>query len=197
MGAVEELFDLRIDPARRVFAVLARGHRRHVEEECLARCLERPESEGLAHPVTSHHVARHIGGTLEMVLGARRDIAEDEFLGHAAADEHVEPVQEFGARHEIPILGRLLLGVPEGGDRPGSSTRAVTNWCVPPPERFSSSTLSFGSAVSSPSVASVPRIVCLSRVRSLTVPFFTRALNSLYAHVLGMRGEEYGLSDQH
>jgi hypothetical protein len=73
VGGLEKLLDLRVDPARRVFAVFARRRRRHVEEQCLARRLERPEPESLAHPVPGHHVAGQVGGTLEIVLGAYRE----------------------------------------------------------------------------------------------------------------------------
>ena len=113
VGGPEELLDLRVDPARGLLAVLALSHRRDVEEKCLAWRLERRETERLAHPVAGDHVARHVGGPLEVVLSPCRDIPEDEFFRDTAAEQHVEPVQELGAGHEISILGRLLLRVAE------------------------------------------------------------------------------------
>ena len=38
-----------------------------------------------------------------------------ELLRHATTEQHVESIQELGARHEVPVLGRLLLRVPERG----------------------------------------------------------------------------------
>ena len=61
-------------------------------------------------------MARDVGGPLEIVLRAGRDVAEDDLLRHAAAEQHVESIQELGPRHEVPVLGRLLLRVPERGD---------------------------------------------------------------------------------
>ncbi len=105
MGGLEKLLDLRVDPARRVLAVLARGHRRHVEEERLAPCLERPEPEALAHPVTGHHVAGHIGGTLEIVLGACRDIAD---LLRPDAQRRAPPEPQAPEGLGIPGVGEYV-----------------------------------------------------------------------------------------
>src|SRR5439155_523965 len=78
------------------------------------RCLV-AEREAIIAELERDHVARYIGGPLEIVLRAGRDVAEDELLRHSTAEQHVESIQELGARHEVSVLGRLLLRVPERG----------------------------------------------------------------------------------
>src|SRR5207245_8551643 len=120
VGRLEDLLDLGVNPPSGLLTVLARGHRWDIEKERLARLLERRQSQCLAHPVAGDHVTRHVGGPLTVVLRSRRDVAAHELLSDAAAEQHVEPIPEFGAWHEVPILRRLLLRAPERGRPPGA-----------------------------------------------------------------------------
>jgi hypothetical protein len=79
--------------------VFARRRRRHVEEQCLARRLERPEPESLAHPVPGHHVAGQVGGTLEIVLGAYRE-------------EDMNPMERVLADDLARLIDRLAASIP-------------------------------------------------------------------------------------
>jgi len=42
-------------------------------------------------------VTGHVGGPAQVVLRARRDVAEDDFLGDAAAEQDVETVEQVQA----------------------------------------------------------------------------------------------------
>ena len=44
-------------------------------------------------------------GALEVVARAGGNIPEDEFLGNAPAEEHVQPVEELGLPEEVAVLG--------------------------------------------------------------------------------------------
>ena len=58
----------------------------------------------------------HVGGPAQVVLRARRDVAEDDFLGDAAAEQDVETVEQVQAGQEVAVLRRRLLGVAQRGD---------------------------------------------------------------------------------
>ncbi len=70
----------------------------------------------LAHPVFRHHAPRDVRGPLQIVLGPRRDVAEDHLLGDPAAKQHLEAIEQLLARHEVPVFGRKLLRVAERPD---------------------------------------------------------------------------------
>jgi len=56
-------------------------------------------------------VTGHVGGPAQVVLRARRDVAEDDFLGDAAAEQDVETVEQVQAGQEVLVaaLGFVLL----------------------------------------------------------------------------------------
>src|SRR5439155_7288363 len=117
VGRAQDPGDLDVDRLGRRLAVFPCGRATRLEER-LARLLERREAELLAHAVLRDHVTGHVRRAAQVVRRAGRDIAEDDFLGHAAAEQYVEAVEKLGARHEIAILGRLLLRVAECGHPP-------------------------------------------------------------------------------
>jgi len=86
VSRLEQVSDLIIDATGSLFAVLSLRHRRHVEEERLTGRLEGRQPQGFSHPIAGDHVARYVGGPLEIVLRAGRDVAEDELLRHATAE---------------------------------------------------------------------------------------------------------------
>jgi hypothetical protein len=97
---------LSVDLARLVRAVL--GHRTELAPDehrvVVVRQGDRPEL--VAHAPLAHHLARQLGRALDVVLRARRDVADHQLLGHAAAEEHAE------VREDLPALQavRVLLG---------------------------------------------------------------------------------------
>jgi hypothetical protein len=58
-------------------------------------------------------VTRDVRRSLQVVLGPGGHVPDDEFLGHPPAEQHVEPVEQLGPRHQITVLGRSLLRVLE------------------------------------------------------------------------------------
>ena len=61
-------------------------------------------------------MARHRGRALEIVLRARRHVAEHEFLGSAAAEQRIDPVEQLASAQYVAILGRHLLRIAERRD---------------------------------------------------------------------------------
>ena len=61
-------------------------------------------AELVAHAKDGDHVAGHLGGALEVVAGAGGDVADDDLLGDAAAQEHGHVVDHLVARLQAPVL---------------------------------------------------------------------------------------------
>ena len=74
-----------------------------------------------AHPVDVDHRLRDVGDALEVVRGAGRDLAEDELLGDAAAEQHGHLVDQLVARLQVAVLVGQVHDVaerlPAGDDR--------------------------------------------------------------------------------
>ena len=65
----------------------------------------------LAHAVAGNHLARDLGGALEVVARAGGDVPAEELLRRAAAKEHGDLVQHLVARAQEVVLLRHLHGV--------------------------------------------------------------------------------------
>ena len=70
-------------------------------------------AERVAHAELGDHRARDVGGALQVVLRAGRDLAERDLLGRAAAEQHRELAEQIAARHQVAILERQLHRVAE------------------------------------------------------------------------------------
>ena len=68
---------------------------------------------GGAHRVVVDHRVGDVGDALEVVRGAGGDRAEDDLLGHAAAEQHGHVVEQLLARLQIAVLGRQVQRVAE------------------------------------------------------------------------------------
>ena len=75
--------------------------------------IEVDRAEPLAHAPLGDHRARDVGGALQIVLRAGRDLAERDLFGRAAAEQHGQLVHEIAPLHQIAILERQLHGVAE------------------------------------------------------------------------------------
>ena len=99
-GLRDEPLDLGVDDARRLLGVdAALGHVRRVEERAAPPAFVVDRADRLAHAELGHHRARDVGGAQQVVLRAGRELAEDDQLGRAAAEQHGQLVLEFAARH--------------------------------------------------------------------------------------------------
>ena len=70
--------------------------------------------EGVAHAPLADHLAGHLRGLLDVVLGARGDLAEGQLFGDAAAHADRDAVLELLARPVVLLLGGKLLGHAQG-----------------------------------------------------------------------------------
>src|SRR5436309_3029090 len=85
------------------------------EEERRALAVGR-EPHPLRHPVLRHHEARHLGRALEVVVCAGRDLAVDELLGDASAEQDRDSILQLAPGHQEALLRRQLVGHSERGD---------------------------------------------------------------------------------
>ena len=104
MRLVDEAADLAVDLERDLVRVV--GLRRVVaaEEHLVLLLAERKGPDDVRHPVLGDHLLRDLRRALDVVRGARRDVADRELLGHAPPEEHRELVDELLARGEELIL---------------------------------------------------------------------------------------------
>ena len=70
-------------------------------------------AQRVAHAELGDHRARDVGGALQVVLRAGRNLAERDLFGRASAQQHGELTEQIAARHQIPILERQLHRVAE------------------------------------------------------------------------------------
>ncbi len=68
---------------------------------------------GVAHAPLGDHRARDVGGALQIVLRAGRDLADRDLLGGAAAEQHRQLVLQVAPLHQVAILERELHRVAE------------------------------------------------------------------------------------
>src|SRR5207245_2532377 len=125
VGPVEDRAHLRVDRPRGLLAVVALATDPHALEEERGALAERRQPHAFGHAVLRDHQARDLRRTLEVVVRARRDLAVDQLLGHAAAEEHRDAVLELAPRQEEAILGRQLVGHPERRDTPRDDRHLV------------------------------------------------------------------------
>src|SRR6185503_16205003 len=94
-----------VDGERRLVAELPIGGEAGAfQEHGLRAPAEGHGTELLRHAVLRDHQPRHLGGALEVIVSARRDLSIDDFLGHAPAQQHRDAVLELALGEEIPIL---------------------------------------------------------------------------------------------
>ena len=87
VGVHDEALHLGVDLERRVFAVVLVLRDLAAEEDLLFLLAEGERAHRVAHAPLAHHLARQIGGALEIVAGAGRDVAGGQLLGDAAAEQ--------------------------------------------------------------------------------------------------------------
>ena len=85
----------------------------NVEEPAALVAIVVDGAERVAHAPLGHHRARDVGGALQVVLRARRNLPERNLFGRAAAEQHCELIQQILALHQIAILERQLHRVAE------------------------------------------------------------------------------------
>src|SRR5690606_36186333 len=87
-----------------------------VEERRFLPGREPHGANGVGHAELGHHAACDFTRPLEVVGRARGDLAEAEFLGRTAAEEHGQSVFQLLAAEDVAVVGRRLLRVAEGAD---------------------------------------------------------------------------------
>src|SRR5439155_5583313 len=84
-GAFEhDALDLAVDGEGGVLAVILRARDLATEEDVLLVLAEGERAQLLGHAPLAHHLARHLGGLLEVVAGTRRLLLQHDLLGAAA-----------------------------------------------------------------------------------------------------------------
>jgi hypothetical protein len=88
-------------------------HERSVDELRAALAVVVHRAERLAHAVLGDHRPRDVGGALQVVARAGRDLAERDLLGAAPAEQHGQLGLQVAAAHQVAILERQLHRVAE------------------------------------------------------------------------------------
>ena len=89
MRVGQDPLHLGVDLQRRLLRVVAALlHERRVEERRSLVAVVVDRAERLAHAELGHHRARDVGGALQVVLRAGRDLAERDLLGAPPAEQH-------------------------------------------------------------------------------------------------------------
>ena len=115
-GVLDDVADREVDLASGFLAVLARrAHRRHAEQVG-ALLLVGHRAERVDHGEAHRHAARDRGHLGEVVRRAGGEMAEDDVLRGAPAEQHRHFLLQLLARHEEAVLGRALDGVAERAD---------------------------------------------------------------------------------
>ena len=76
-----------VDAERRVLAVVRVLRDLAAEEDLLFLLAEGERAHRVAHAPLADHAAGQLGGALEVVAGAGRDLAEHDLFGDAAAEQ--------------------------------------------------------------------------------------------------------------
>src|SRR5262245_58060687 len=104
-GALEhQALDLAVDGQRRVLAVVLLTGHLAAEEDVLFVLAEGQRAELVRHAPLADHLARHLGGLLEVVAGARRLLLEDDLLGRPAAEQDRDAVQQVVPRVVVLVI---------------------------------------------------------------------------------------------
>ena len=77
--------DLFVEDSSGLVAVFASAAHQVFAEEHVLLAAPRHWTNALAHAPLAHHVARNVGGLLEVVGGAAVEVTEHDHLGNAAA----------------------------------------------------------------------------------------------------------------
>src|ERR1700683_2645089 len=80
------------------------------EENLLFALAEGHRAEFLAHAPLANHLARQLGGLLEIVAGASGHVPEDQLFRGASAEHHRKTRHQVFARIGIAFVHRKLLG---------------------------------------------------------------------------------------
>ena len=107
---VERLFDEGVHLLGHLFAVLAAALH-SAAEEGVALFLEHHETGDFAHAVDLHHSLDDVGGTFEVVAGARGDLPEEDLFGGPSAQQNVDLGQQFMFLGEVFVLFWRIQGI--------------------------------------------------------------------------------------
>src|SRR5690606_33794045 len=107
---VQDAPGLVFDDVDRRIARPALGRELLAEERMLGAVLVVHGADAIAHAPVRDHLEGELGGSLEVVLCARRDGAEDEPLGGVAPQHHAQVVAELGLGEKMPVLAGHVLG---------------------------------------------------------------------------------------
>src|SRR5439155_4262779 len=99
---------LAVDGEGGVLAVILRARDLATEEDVLLVLAEGERAQLLGHAPLAHHLARHLGGLLEVVAGTRRLLLQHDLLGAAATHEDDDAVDEVLARIVVLVVHREL-----------------------------------------------------------------------------------------
>src|SRR5207302_1156890 len=110
VGAIEDGAHLFVDGARRGLAEISLAPEPAPFQKERGALAVGGEADPLGHAVLRDHEARQLGGALEIVVGARRDLAVHQLLGHAPAQQHGDAILDLAAGQENAILRRQLVG---------------------------------------------------------------------------------------
>ena len=114
IGLVDDRPDLFVDGLGDLLAVVALLADLAAEEDQLVALPEGQRAELVAHAELGDHPAGEVGRLLDVVAGTGRGVAEDEPLGHVAAEQSGDLVLELGLALEVAVLGRQRHRVAEG-----------------------------------------------------------------------------------
>ena len=115
IGPIQNGFHFRINCCGLFLAVILRGCQRGIQKQPPPIFLKGAESQPCAHAVCSDHAAGDVRRFLQIVLGASRDILEDDLLRHPPAKQHTQTTLQLRACHQVAVFRGQLLGIAQGG----------------------------------------------------------------------------------
>src|SRR5207342_2503286 len=118
VGRLDDAADLVVDLARDLLGVVGLVAEVATQEGLRRVAAEGARPELLGHAPAGDHPLGGVGRLVEVVLGAGRDLAEDELLGRAAAQVLGEVVEQLGPRAHELVLARQRDHVAEGHAAP-------------------------------------------------------------------------------
>src|SRR5262249_35399602 len=113
-GLHHDALDFGVDEDRRLLAVVLGTRYLATEKDVLLPLAEGEGAHLVRHAPLAHHLARHLGGLLEIIAGARGLLLEDDLLGGAAAQEDSDLVDEELLGVAVTVVGGQLHGQAEG-----------------------------------------------------------------------------------
>ena len=106
VGLLHQARDLGVDGLGRLLGVIGGIAVVASEEDLVIRLAERLVPQFVGHAVVHDHLARLLGRALQVVRGARGDIAAEQLFGDATAQEHRQIVDHGSAADEELVLVR-------------------------------------------------------------------------------------------